>query len=155
VCLEAHRRIAALGSVVNARTAAPIAAYVDRHGYCLAPEYLRRGVNEGGALQHGVVYDDFLYTQPHEAPYLLDVAKTTPVGYGHECFIDDVPNLIIGRVTVKARCLDIQKDQLVDFLVIENTNRVDGITDVTGILEPYRLDEAMPLEQETGNYPCT
>ena len=68
-----------------------------------------------------------------------------------ECFACELSDLVKLGFTFCSCCADIENNNLVDFLLVEDSNGVDGITYVLVIFEFHRLNQFTFLEQQDRN----
>ena len=74
-----------------------------------------------------------------QAPGLLDGPDAASVAERHEAFPGELFDQFVVRLARLPACADVKHHQLVDFLVAEDPDRIDRVTDVLRLREPGRL----------------
>src|SRR5206468_8194254 len=94
---------------------------------------------------------DLLDTHTDDPARLLDGVDAATVAKWHAALGCEVSDQPVIRFSAQPSRIDIQHDQFIDFLLVEYPDRIDGIAEVLGIVEPDGLDEAPLFHQQTGN----
>ena len=119
-----------------------LALDVDRDQHALAAEGVGRLSDEARVVVGGGIDYDFFHPALEESLHVLEVANASPVADGHETLAGELLDVVELRPLLPGRGLDVQDHELVDGLVVEESNDVDGIAEVLRVRELDGLHEA-------------
>ena len=84
---------------------------------------------------------------------VLKLADASAVAERHEALSGEAGDQFKMRLPALSSCRHVDNQELVDLLLVEDADRIQGIADVGGIRELPGLNQTIAMQQERGNDP--
>src|SRR5690606_36938839 len=84
----------------------------------------------------------------HDLSHLFDCADAPAIGNRHKAFTGNVGDDLESRPLCLSGRSNVDQDELINFLVVEDLDRIAGVADVFRIVEPDGLDQPFSTEKQ-------